>query len=76
MSSEKTIPPQLILILGGARSGKSAFAERLAASSGRTVTYIATATAGDDEMRTRIAHHLGRFEPKLINATGKNALSY
>ena len=57
MSSEKTIPPQLILILGGARSGKSAFAERVAASSGRTVTYIATATAGDDEMRTRIAHH-------------------
>ena len=57
MSSEKTIPPQLILILGGARSGKSAFAERVAASSGRTVTYIATATAGDDEMRARIAHH-------------------
>jgi len=57
VSSEKTIPPQLILILGGARSGKSAFAERVAASSGRTVTYIATATAGDDEMRTRIAHH-------------------
>jgi adenosylcobinamide kinase/adenosylcobinamide-phosphate guanylyltransferase len=48
---------RLILILGGARSGKSAFAERLAASSGRSVAFIATATAGDDEMRTRIARH-------------------
>jgi adenosylcobinamide kinase / adenosylcobinamide-phosphate guanylyltransferase len=51
------IPPRLILILGGARSGKSTFAERLAASSGRTVAFIATATAGDDEMRERIARH-------------------
>jgi adenosylcobinamide kinase / adenosylcobinamide-phosphate guanylyltransferase len=55
--SEKTIPPRLILILGGARSGKSVFAERLAVSSGRTVAFIATATAGDDEMRARIARH-------------------
>jgi adenosylcobinamide kinase / adenosylcobinamide-phosphate guanylyltransferase len=51
------IPPRLILILGGARSGKSAFAERLAASSGRAVAFIATATASDDEMRVRIARH-------------------
>ncbi len=51
------IPPRLILILGGARSGKSAFAERLAAHSGRAVAFIATATAGDDEMRKRIARH-------------------
>jgi len=49
--------PRLILILGGARSGKSAFAEQLAASSGQSVAFIATATAGDDEMRARIAHH-------------------
>jgi adenosylcobinamide kinase / adenosylcobinamide-phosphate guanylyltransferase len=55
--SEKTIPPRLVLILGGARSGKSTFGERLAASSGKTVAYIATATAGDDEMRERIARH-------------------
>jgi adenosylcobinamide kinase/adenosylcobinamide-phosphate guanylyltransferase len=48
---------RLILILGGARSGKSVFAERLAASSGQSVAFIATATAGDDEMRTRIARH-------------------
>jgi adenosylcobinamide kinase/adenosylcobinamide-phosphate guanylyltransferase len=48
---------QLILIIGGARSGKSTFAERLVASSGRSVAYIATATAGDDDMRDRIARH-------------------
>ena len=52
-----TLPPRLILILGGARSGKSAFAERLAASSGRSIAFIATATASDDEMRARIAQH-------------------
>ena len=57
MSSEKTPASRLILILGGARSGKSAFAERLAANSRRTVAFIATATADDDEMRERIARH-------------------
>ncbi len=56
-SSEQTVTSQLIVILGGARSGKSVFAERLAASSGRSVAFIATATASDDEMRERIARH-------------------
>jgi adenosylcobinamide kinase/adenosylcobinamide-phosphate guanylyltransferase len=49
--------PQLILILGGARSGKSTFAERLALHSGRSVAFIATASASDDEMRERIQRH-------------------
>src|SRR5260221_5065990 len=56
-STEKTTIPRLVLIIGGARSGKSSFAEQLAASSGRPVAFIATATAGDDEMRERIARH-------------------
>jgi adenosylcobinamide kinase/adenosylcobinamide-phosphate guanylyltransferase len=54
----------MILITGGARSGKSALAEKLAAQlageSGREVVYIATAEAGDGEMRARIDEHRRR----------------
>lgn len=48
---------ELTLILGGARSGKSDYAERLARESNQPVLFIATATAFDDEMRERIEHH-------------------
>jgi adenosylcobinamide kinase/adenosylcobinamide-phosphate guanylyltransferase len=44
-------------ILGGARSGKSAYAETLAAATGKEVIYVATAQAGDGEMAARIARH-------------------
>ena len=48
---------ELVLVLGGARSGKSAFALKLAQEAGGRVLYVATAQPGDDEMRWRIARH-------------------
>jgi adenosylcobinamide kinase / adenosylcobinamide-phosphate guanylyltransferase len=48
---------RLTLILGGARSGKSTYAQRLAAAHGGQVVFIATAEGQDDEMRQRIAAH-------------------
>lgn len=47
----------IYFILGGARSGKSRYAEKLAAESGKEVIYLATAQADDEEMKARILHH-------------------
>ena len=48
---------ELVLILGGVRSGKSRFAQQLASSSKGRVLFLATAQATDDEMAERIAKH-------------------
>jgi adenosyl cobinamide kinase/adenosyl cobinamide phosphate guanylyltransferase len=55
----------LILVTGGARAGKSTFAERLARQFGgdRDVCFVATAEPGDDEMRARIAAHRAARPP-------------
>lgn len=46
-----------ILLIGGARSGKSNYAEELAKQTGGDVLFVATAEAGDDEMKRRIEAH-------------------
>ncbi len=56
-SSPLNTSPSLSLILGGARSGKSGYAEQLAKDSGLSVTYVATAQAFDEEMSQRIKKH-------------------
>ena len=51
---------RIVLFTGGARSGKSMRAEQYAARLSEHVMYLATAEAGDNEMRERIAHHRRR----------------
>lgn len=54
---------QLTLILGGARSGKSSYAQSVAEAAGKSVTFIATAQALDEEMSARIQKHRAERAP-------------
>jgi len=62
-------------VFGGARSGKSALAERLAQASGKEVVYLATSHAGDDEMAARIARHQERRPPQWQTVEEATALA-
>ena len=53
----------LVFVTGGARSGKSTAAVEAARHAGRAVVFVATATAGDDEMAHRISHHQAERPP-------------
>ena len=50
----------IVMITGGARSGKSVQAEKMCREKGRQVAYIAAAVVTDDDMADRIAHHRAR----------------
>src|SRR5512137_1628592 len=54
---------KMILLLGGARSGKSRYAQELALKIGGKVLFVATATAGDEDMRRRILKHQNERPP-------------
>jgi adenosylcobinamide kinase/adenosylcobinamide-phosphate guanylyltransferase len=57
----QSLPP-VTLVLGGARSGKSSFAERMTVTHPRGCVYVATAEIGDAEMAERVRQHQARRE--------------
>lgn len=66
---------KIILITGGARSGKSTFAERMALSLAESPVYMATARVGDDEFRLRVRAHQARRGPMWTNIEEDKRLS-
>lgn len=58
---------KIIVITGGARSGKSSFAERMALSLSPNPVYMATARVSDDEFRLRVKAHQARRGPMWTN---------
>ena len=66
---------KIILITGGARSGKSRYAEELALSLSRHPVYVATAHVWDEEFRERVKRHQARRGPEWTNIEEEKQLS-
>lgn len=66
---------RIILITGGQRSGKSAFAEKMALTLSSTPVYLATARVWDDEFRQRVIRHQQNRGPQWTNIEEEKELS-
>lgn len=66
---------KIVLITGGARSGKSSYAEQLALSLSPTPVYMATARIWDEEFRQRVLRHQERRGPEWTNIEEEKMLS-
>ena len=66
--------PPITLVLGGARSGKSSFAEKLVLQSGLMPFYVATGQVWDEEMRDRVDAHVARRGPEWTTVEAPDAL--
>ncbi|HEY1413867.1 MAG TPA: bifunctional adenosylcobinamide kinase/adenosylcobinamide-phosphate guanylyltransferase [Rhodopila sp.] len=77
MAGPQIVPdaPTTTLILGGARSGKSRYAEALVTQHPAPWVYVATAEALDDEMRARIAQHQAARKPGWRTIEAPTALA-
>ncbi|MEM1376689.1 MAG: bifunctional adenosylcobinamide kinase/adenosylcobinamide-phosphate guanylyltransferase [Pseudomonadota bacterium] len=63
----KQLSSGTVLVLGGARSGKSVFAESMVLNSGLQPVYVATSQIWDNEMRTRVDAHKARRDQRWLN---------